>query len=41
MDVSEARKLKSLEDENTRWKKLLAEQMPDNAMLKNVASRKW
>ncbi|MEM9060717.1 MAG: IS3 family transposase [Pseudomonadota bacterium] len=40
MDVSDARKLKVLEDENAKLKKLLAEQMLDNAMLKDVASRK-
>jgi putative transposase len=34
MDVSDARKLKALEDENARLKKLLAEAMLDNAMLK-------
>ena len=41
MDVSEARKLKALEDENARLKKLLAEQMLDNAILKDVAAKKW
>jgi len=41
LDVSDARRLKSLEDENAKLKKLLAEQMLDNAMLKDVASRKW
>ena len=41
LDVSNARKLKALEDENAKLKKLLAEQMLDNAMLKDVASRKW
>ena len=41
MDVSDARKLKALEDENARLKRLLAEQMLDNAMLKDAASRKW
>jgi putative transposase len=39
--VSEARRLKALEDENRRLKKLLAEAMLDNAMLKDVASKKW
>ena len=34
MDVSDARKLKALEDENAKLKRLLAEQMLDNAMLK-------
>ena len=41
MEVSDARRLKTLEDENAKLKKLLAEQMLDNAMLKDVASRKW
>ena len=40
-DVSEARRLRSLEDENRRLKKLLAETMLDNAMLKDIASKKW
>ncbi len=39
MDVSDARKLKALEDENARLKKLLAEPMLDNAILKDIASR--
>ena len=41
MEVSDARKLKALEDENAKLKKLLAEQMLDNAILKDVNSRKW
>ncbi len=41
MEVSDARKLKSLEAENTWLKKLLAEQMLDNAMLRDVNSKKW
>jgi putative transposase len=41
LEVSEARRLKALEDENRRLKKLLAEAMLDNAMLKDVASKKW
>ena len=41
MELSDARKLRALEDENAKLKKLLAEQMLDNAMLKDVASRKW
>jgi len=41
MDVSDARRLKALEEENARLKKLLAEQMLDNAILKDVASKKW
>jgi len=41
LDVSEARRLKSLEDENAKLKRLLAEAMLDNAMLKDIASKKW
>ncbi len=41
MDVSDARRLRTLEDENAKLKKLLAEAMLDNAMLKDVASKKW
>jgi putative transposase len=41
MDVSDARKLKALEDENAKLKKLLAEAMLDNAMLKDLNSKKW
>jgi putative transposase len=41
MDVSDARKLKALESENAKLKKLLAEQMLDNAVLKDIASKKW
>ena len=41
LEVSDARKLKVLELESWRLKKLLAEQMLDNAMLKDVASIKW
>ena len=41
MDVSEARRLKVLEDENVKLKKLLAEAMLDNAMLKDISAKKW
>jgi putative transposase len=41
LDVSEARRLKALEDENAKLKKLLAEAMLDVAMLKDIASKKW
>lgn len=41
LDVSEARRLKVLEDENARLKKLLAEAMLDNAMLKDISTKKW
>ncbi len=39
MDESEARRLKALEDENARLKKLLAEAMLDNAVLKEISSK--
>ena len=39
LEVSDARRLKALEDENAKLKKLLAEQMLDNAMLRDVASK--
>ena len=41
LDVSDARRLKTLEEENARLKKLLAEAMLDNAILKDVAAKKW
>ena len=41
MDVSEARKLKALEDENARLKKLLADAMLDNSALKFLLGKKW
>jgi putative transposase len=41
MDVSEARRLKALEDENAKLKKLLAEQMLDAAALRELLSKKW
>ena len=41
LEVSEARRLKALEDENARLKKLLAEALLDSAMLRDVAARKW
>ena len=41
LDVSDAKRLKSLEDENAKLKRLLAEAMLDNAMLKDIASKKW
>ncbi|MET4254867.1 putative transposase, partial [Bradyrhizobium sp. LA6.4] len=41
LDVSDARRLKVLDDENAKLKKLLAEAMLDNAMLKDLNSKKW
>jgi putative transposase len=41
LEVSEAKRLRALESENARLKKLLAEAMLDNAMLKDIAAKKW
>jgi putative transposase len=41
LDVSEAKKLKALEEENRRLKKLLAEQMLDNAALKDLVGKNF
>jgi putative transposase len=41
LTVSEAKRLKSLEDENTKLKKLLADSMLDNAALKELLSKNW
>jgi len=41
LDVSDARRLKALEEENAKLKKLLAETMLDIAILKDINSRKW
>ena len=41
LEVSEAKRLRSLEDENRRLKKLLAEQMLDMAAMKELLSKKW
>ena len=41
MDVSEARRLKALETENGKLKKLLADSMLDNAALKELLSKNW
>ena len=41
LQVSDARRLRTLEDENAKLKKLLAESMLDNAILKDVAAKKW
>jgi putative transposase len=41
MTVSEAQRLKALEAENAKLKRLLAEAMLDNAALKDVVGRKW
>ena len=41
LEVSDARRLKALEDENAKLKKLLAEQMLDMAAMKELLSKKW
>ncbi|WP_419248115.1 transposase [Sinorhizobium meliloti] len=41
MDVSDAKRLKVLEEENARLKRLLAEAMLGQAALKDLLSRKW
>ena len=41
MNVSEAKRLKELETENTRLKKLLAEQVLENEVIKDVLRKKW
>ena len=41
LEVSEARRLKVLESENARLKKLLADAMLDNAALKDLLTKKW
>ena len=41
LEVSEAKRLKALEDENTRLKRLLADAMLDKAALKDLPGKKW
>jgi putative transposase len=41
LDVSDVRRLRSLEDENAKLKKLLSDSMLDNAALKDLLSKKW
>ena len=41
MDVSEARRLRALEDENTKLKRLLADAMLDNVALKDLLTKKF
>lgn len=41
MEVNEARRLKALEDENRRLKRLVADQALDIQILKDVNSKKW
>ena len=41
LEVSEAKRLRTLEEENGKLKKLLAEAMLDIAVLKDISSKKW
>lgn len=41
MGLPEVKRLKSLEEENTRLKRLVADLSLDNAMRKDVVGRKW
>lgn len=41
MDVSEAKKLRALEDENGKLKRMLADAMLDNVALKDLLGKKW
>ena len=41
MDVSDAKRLKALEDENGKLKRLLADAMPENSAPKELLSKKW
>ena len=41
MDVSEARRLKALESENGQLKRMLADQMLENAAIRDALSKKW
>ena len=41
MEVSEAKRLKALEDENAKLKRMLADAMLDNVALKDLLGKKW
>lgn len=41
MDVSEARRLRALEGENAKLKRMLADAMLDNVALKDLLGKKW
>ena len=41
LDVSDAKRLRALEDENSKLKRLLADAMLDNSALKDLLSKKW
>jgi putative transposase len=41
MEVSEAKRLKALEEENAKLKRMLADAMLDNVALKDLLGKKW
>jgi len=41
LEVSEAKRLRALEEENAKLKRLLADAMLDNAALKDLLGKKW
>ena len=41
LEVSDAKRLKALEDENAKLKRMLADSMLDNAALKDLLGKKW
>ena len=41
MDVSEAKRLRALEDENAKLKRMLADAMLDNVALKDLLGKTW
>jgi putative transposase len=41
LEVSEARRLKALEDENAKLKRMVADAMLDNVALKDLLGKKW
>jgi putative transposase len=41
LEVTEAKRLRTLEEENSKLKKLLAEAMLDIAVLKDISTKKW
>ena len=41
LEVTEAKRLRTLDEENAKLKKLLAEAMLDIAVLKDISSKKW
>ena len=41
MDVSEVKRLRGLEEENAKLKRLLADAMLDNVVLKDLLGKKW